>query len=158
MVFLTITYLLNDRRIRIRSSWSGFGSATLLTKADCLIRFHRNSDPDPYLWLMAPDPGGPITYGSGGSGFGSATLLTKADCLIRFNRNSDPDPEQDPDPYLWLRIQEAQKHVDPWIRIRIRNTADKSRLSDQIWQKFGSGSIPLSYGSGSRRPKNKWIR
>jgi len=49
---------------------------------------------------MAPDPGSPITYGSGGSGFGSATLLTKADCLIRFNRNSDPDPEQDPDPYL----------------------------------------------------------
>ncbi len=27
-------------------------------------------DPDPYLWLMDPDPGGPITYGSG-----SATLV-----------------------------------------------------------------------------------
>jgi hypothetical protein len=29
-------------------------------------------DPDPYLWLVDPDPGGPKTCGSG---FGSATLV-----------------------------------------------------------------------------------
>ncbi len=30
-------------------------------------------DPDPYLWLMDPDLGGPKTCGSGGSGFGSGS-------------------------------------------------------------------------------------
>jgi hypothetical protein len=36
--------------------------------------------PDPYLWLMDPDPGGPKTCGSGS---GSATMLPKAGNLIK---------------------------------------------------------------------------
>jgi hypothetical protein len=33
-----------------------------------------DSDPDPYLCLVDPQPGGPKTWGSGGSGFESGTL------------------------------------------------------------------------------------
>ncbi len=38
-----------------------------------------SGDPEPYLVLMDPDPGGPKTYGSygSGSGSGSATLLRR---------------------------------------------------------------------------------
>ncbi len=41
-------------------------------------------DPDPYHWLMDPDPDGPKTCGPGGFGSGSATLLFG---LL------DPDPD-----------------------------------------------------------------
>jgi hypothetical protein len=34
----------------------------------------KGKDPDPYLWLIDPDPGGPKTCGSG-SGSGSPTLI-----------------------------------------------------------------------------------
>ncbi len=36
----------------------------------------KDPDPEPYLWLMDPGPGGPKTCGFGGSGFGSGTLGT----------------------------------------------------------------------------------
>jgi hypothetical protein len=39
--------------------------------------WYKDPDPDPHLWLMDPDPGGPKTCGSGGSGFGSGTLKKK---------------------------------------------------------------------------------
>ncbi len=44
----------------------------------------RLKDPDPYLWLMDPDPdlGGPKTYGSG-FGSGSATLLVTIALSLR---------------------------------------------------------------------------
>jgi hypothetical protein len=36
----------------------------------------KGKDPDPYRWLMDPDPGGPKTCGSCESGSGSPTLFT----------------------------------------------------------------------------------
>jgi len=36
----------------------------------------KDPDPDPYLWLMDPDPGDPKTCGFGESGARLRTLLT----------------------------------------------------------------------------------
>jgi hypothetical protein len=41
-------------------------------------------DPDPHLWLVDPDPGGPKTRGSG---FGSATLLRRC-CFVWFGMDN----------------------------------------------------------------------
>ena len=46
----------------------------------CLMMEGSGAGPDPYLWLMDPDPGGPKTCGSGS---GSATMLPKAGNLIK---------------------------------------------------------------------------
>jgi hypothetical protein len=43
-------------------------------------------DPDPYLCLMDPDPGGSKTCGSGGSGFGSGSETlenSQQNCRLR---------------------------------------------------------------------------
>ncbi len=37
----------------------------------------KGKDPDPYLWLMDPDPGGQKICGSCGSGSGSPTLISR---------------------------------------------------------------------------------
>ncbi len=47
------------------------------------MRKGKDTDPDPYLWLMDPDPGGPKTCGSFGSG--SPTLLC-ARCEVQSAR------------------------------------------------------------------------
>jgi hypothetical protein len=44
-------------------------------KLICLLDPDPELDPDPYLWIMDPDPGGPKTRGSGETGTGSATVL-----------------------------------------------------------------------------------
>jgi hypothetical protein len=46
-------------------------------------------EPDPYLWLMDPDPGGPKTCGSCGSGCGSGSgpttlLFTKCTLTVKW--------------------------------------------------------------------------
>ncbi len=46
--------------------------------------WQKGPDPDPYLRLVDPDPGGPKTCGSGGSGLGSVTLVTSKQILHLF--------------------------------------------------------------------------
>jgi hypothetical protein len=46
------------------------------------------SGPDPYLWLVDPDPGSPKTCGSGGSG--SGTLISIDSDQYQLNPDSIP--------------------------------------------------------------------
>ena len=49
----------------------------------CIKDPDRESDPDPYLGLMSPDPGGEKTYGSVRSGFRSRALINSLwFCLV----------------------------------------------------------------------------
>ncbi len=59
---------------------------------ECSVRdpWHFGADPDPYLWLMDPDPGGPKTRGSCGYGlgFGATTLVATTALAVRSSNHS----------------------------------------------------------------------
>ncbi len=98
----------------------------------------------------------------------------------------DPDPAMDPDPAIfvinlydanknlffskcfWLLLFEGKFTYFSKIKSQKLSKSSKNQvffllflLGDRrirIGSRAGSGSIPLTNGSGSRRPKNKWIR
>jgi hypothetical protein len=93
------------------------------------------------------------------------------------------DPDSDPDPAIFvIDLQDASKkiifntifsahyflkvHLDHFSKIKSQKESQNSRNQGfsyylcMIIEGSGSGSIPLNIGagSGSRRPKNMWIR
>ncbi len=110
---------------------------------------------------------GSITFW-GGSGSGDPCLWLM-----------DPDPESDPDPAIFvIDLQDASKklnfntifsayyflkvHLHHFSKIKSQKESQNSRNQGFSYNFCimieGSGSIPLTSGSGSGRPKNMWIR
>ncbi len=59
------------QRYKVKKSHKIVGIKVFLT---IFAWWQKDPDPDPYLWLVDPDPGGPKTCGSGGSGFATLPL------------------------------------------------------------------------------------
>jgi hypothetical protein len=91
----------------------------------------------------------------------------------------DPDPDSDPDPAIFvIDLQHASKklifntifapyyflkvHLHHFSKIKSQKESQNRRNQGFPYyfcmMTEGSGSIPLTSGTGSWRPKNKWIR
>ncbi len=97
----------------------------------------------------------------------------------------DPDSDPDPDPAIFvIDLQDASKklifsttfsacyflkiHLHYFSKIKCQKESQNSRIQgfsfyfcmmiEGSGSRAGSGSIPLTSGSGSERPKNMWIR
>ncbi len=98
---------------------------------------------DPCLWLMDPDPGsGSCYFRHRPSRCQQKTNFRKVFLLITFWRHI----------YIIFQKKKIQK--------QLQNTRNQgfSYYFCLLIEESGSGSIPLTNGSGSRRPKNMWIR
>ncbi len=98
LLLFEVTYTSFFKDKKFERSLKTAGRKVFLTIFAC---WSKDPDPDPYLWLMDPYPGGPKTCGSGGSrsGFasGSGTLVflkrtcLKVDgnfpCILKLERN-----------------------------------------------------------------------